>query len=161
METTVETESEVEQKTPVIYTPEYEKIHIGKYKGNHKNDDEHKSKCCDCFKKKNVQNYYKKQTLLKDLFEEDEELIKKFIENDNSDDEKAKQKTVAWQAKLERISLSISFLMNILIFFIKLTAAITSLSLSVLASTLDSFLGLCKKKKFLKFFSLQKIYFPV
>eukprot|EP01080_Neovahlkampfia_damariscottae_P004519 gene4519-7897_t len=138
-------EPEVTSPRPIhfIETREYRKQHYGKYEGKLTNKDENKSKCCNFFHKKNVKNFYKKQELLEELFEEDQALIQKSEHpEENTAEEIKRQKTDKWRERVEKFSLTVSFLMNILIFLIKLTAAITSLSLSVLASTLDSFLDL-------------------
>jgi hypothetical protein len=110
--------------------------HVGIWKGNLKADEKKK---LGFFKRKNVETFYKRQNLLHNLFEDDEKRITQTTEEPQEQEEKDKK--LKCRNLLETISLVISFLMNIIIFIIKLTAAVTSLSLSVIASTLDSFLG--------------------
>jgi hypothetical protein len=120
--------------------------HVGIWRGKIKIDD---NKKLGFFKRKNVETFYKRQNLLHDLFEDDEKLVSQNSADEPQEQEK-KDKKLKCRNLLETVSLVISFMMNIIIFIIKLTAAVTSLSLSVIASTLDSFLGKCEK--FVDFF---------
>jgi cation diffusion facilitator family transporter len=125
-----------ENEATPFETPEYLQAHVG-----HPSTRKYYLPF-NLMKKKRVEAFYERQKELEELFEQDKELTNP----SNTEESKAKLEEVAkkhvWLTYLETFSINFSFFCNICLFLLKLTAAIITLSISVIASTLDSFLDL-------------------
>lgn len=127
---------DVETKGPMVEIQIDDPGHIGVYrKGVYKGFP-------NPFKRKMVEKYYEQQKEIQEQFEADRELISP--SNAESGEKAAAKRARLEETRdfLEKVSLNLSFFCNIFLFIIKLTASFVTLSISVIASTLDSFLDL-------------------